>query len=532
MKKTKAVLKLATLNIRGGGSVATQGKWNHINQIIRDKKIAILAIQESHLNEASLNNLNTFYHKRMKIWNSEDPINPSAGKGVAIVLNKELTSWAEAKVTNIIPGRALLLELPWRNRKNRNSDPNEARVNILAIYAPNTAQENADFWSTLSDKWVAENLPIPDAMLGDFNVVEEAIDRLPPHRDNAQAASKLADFKSLHTLRDGWRHCYPTELAFSYTQVATQSRSRIDRIYVSSPVYKHARNWVIEHTPINTDHCLVSMEFANPGAPFIGKGRWSIPLYLIKHRKVLQNIKKLGCQLEKDLETVSGDARTGGKNPQTLYYTFKKLLTQETREFSKIETPKMEAQIKSLKEKLRGTLNDTQEPLEVIQAKAAQVEERIKHLESIRHTKIRDNVAAKCRLESETMSKSWINANKDRHPRDTIAALRVPESSPEQPTYTKRTKEMAELARSYHENLQTNGLAEDVTEDDFQDTLKYLKPKLTPREKAPLAEYITQEEVHQALQDLPDGKVFHTSYGKHWQHASNIKKKTQDQNLT
>ena len=506
MKTTKAVLKLATLNIRGGGSAATQGKWNNINQIIRDKKIDILAIQESHLNEAALNNLNTFYHKRMRIWNSEDPQNPSAGKGVSIVLNKERTSWAEAKVTDIIPGRALLLELPWKNRKDSN-DTDEARVNILAIYAPNTAQENANFWSTLSDKWIDENLPIPDAMLGDFNIVEEAIDRLPPHRDNAQAASKLADFKSLHTLQDGWRHCYPTELAFSYTQVATQSRSRIDCIYVSTPIYKHARNWIIEHTPINTDHCLVSMEFANPGAPFIGKGRWSIPLYLIKHRKVLQDIELLGCQLEKDLEAVSDEARTGGKNPQTLYHTFKKLLTHEIREFSKVETPKMEAHIKSLKVKLRDTLNDTQEPLEVIQAKAAQVEEKIKHFESIRHTKIRDNVAAKYRLESETMSKSWINANKDKRPRDTIAALRVLESPLEQPIYTKKTKEMAELARSYHEDLQTNGLASDVTEDDFQDTLRFLKPKLTPREKAPLAEYITQDEVHQALRDLPDGKA-------------------------
>lgn len=83
----------------------------------------------------------------------------------------------------------------------------------------------------------------------------------------------------------------------------------------------------------------------------------------------------------------------------------------------------------------------------------------------------------------------------------TIAALRVPESPLEQPIpiYTKKTREMAVLAQSYHEDLQTNGLASDVTEDDFQDTLKFLKPKLTPHEKAPLAEYITQDEVHQAL---------------------------------
>ena len=53
---------------------------------------------------------------------------------------------------------------------------------------------------------------------------------------------------------------------------------------------------------------MVSMEFSNPGAPFIGKGRWSVPLYLIKHRKMLQQIESLGCQLEKDLEAASGEA--------------------------------------------------------------------------------------------------------------------------------------------------------------------------------------------------------------------------------
>ena len=100
------------------------------------------------------------------------------------------------------------------------------------------------------------------------------------------------------------------------------------------------------------------MEFTNPGVPFIGKGRWSIPLYLIKYIKVIQEIETLGCQLEKDLETISGKARTRGKNPQTLYHTFKKLLTCEVQEFSKVETPKMDAHIKSLKVKLRDTLND------------------------------------------------------------------------------------------------------------------------------------------------------------------------------
>ena len=83
----------------------TQEKWAHINQIMRDKKIAILAVQESHLDEMAVNNLNSLFHLRLRVWNSEDPLHPSAGKGVALVLNKGLTWWGEAIISNIIPGR-------------------------------------------------------------------------------------------------------------------------------------------------------------------------------------------------------------------------------------------------------------------------------------------------------------------------------------------------------------------------------------------------------------------------------------------
>jgi len=55
---------------------------------------------------------------------------------------------------------------------------------------------------------------------------------------------------------------------------------------------------------------------------------------------------------------------------------------------------------------------------------------------------------------------------------------------------------MAELARNYHNDLQANDLAEDVTEEEYIETLNFIKPKLTPSEKAPLAEYLTHRECH------------------------------------
>ena len=81
----------------------TQEKWGHINQIMRDKKIAVLAVQESHLDETAVDNLNSLFHRRLSIWNSGDPLHPSAGKGVALVLNKGLTWWREAVISNVEP---------------------------------------------------------------------------------------------------------------------------------------------------------------------------------------------------------------------------------------------------------------------------------------------------------------------------------------------------------------------------------------------------------------------------------------------
>jgi hypothetical protein len=61
------------------------------------------------------------------------------------------------------PGRALLLETNWHANQ---------KLTILVVYAPNTPNENKDFWTELHNKWVTQNLPKPHIMLGDFNIVE------------------------------------------------------------------------------------------------------------------------------------------------------------------------------------------------------------------------------------------------------------------------------------------------------------------------------------------------------------------------
>ncbi|KAK0429609.1 hypothetical protein EV421DRAFT_1745328 [Armillaria borealis] len=53
-KSTKAAIMIASLNIRGYGSKNLEDKesrWLHINQIMREEKIGVLAVQEAHLND-------------------------------------------------------------------------------------------------------------------------------------------------------------------------------------------------------------------------------------------------------------------------------------------------------------------------------------------------------------------------------------------------------------------------------------------------------------------------------------------------
>lgn len=74
------------MNMRGCSDTADTGlnnKWKRINQIMKEKNLAILAVQEAHLKEE----MDSLFEKRLIIRNSQgDNLN---ARGVAIVINKE-----------------------------------------------------------------------------------------------------------------------------------------------------------------------------------------------------------------------------------------------------------------------------------------------------------------------------------------------------------------------------------------------------------------------------------------------------------
>ena len=250
--------------------------------------------------------------------------------GVAIVLNKEITNIKGVQQQTVIPGWAILLALPWHS---------DLSLTILNIYFPNVHSESQAFWESLGLEWDRQGLPPPDIMLGDFNIVEDAIDHLPSHPDPQYVVISLDNLRSKLQLQDGWRATNPNSKCFSFLKKSTGVQSRIDRIYTTTKIIKTAVDWEVTTTALTTDHKMVSVKIMDQKAPYIGRGRWTIPLHMLKDKALISEIQCLGKELEKKWD--NAEQRSTVINPQVHFQSSKNEIIRRTRERAKVAVPKM-----------------------------------------------------------------------------------------------------------------------------------------------------------------------------------------------
>ncbi|KAL1657672.1 hypothetical protein GGF50DRAFT_31738, partial [Schizophyllum commune] len=164
------------MNGRGNEDpVAHDGKWHRLFDMMREKRIDILALNETHLDEDSVDKIHSRFGKRLFLLNSPNPESPNAKEGVTVVLNKERTNVQDIQSQVLVPGRAILISVAWHA---------SLVFTYLAVYAPNKKKENQRFWDTLYTKILSDaSIPIPDAMGGDLNIVEDPMDRMPMKKD-------------------------------------------------------------------------------------------------------------------------------------------------------------------------------------------------------------------------------------------------------------------------------------------------------------------------------------------------------------
>ncbi|KAK0468822.1 hypothetical protein IW261DRAFT_1345799, partial [Armillaria novae-zelandiae] len=147
-------------------------RWLHLNQIMREERISIMAVQETHLTMECKAQIEKIFPK-LKVRISEDVNSPTSRAGIAIVLNRRLTNWNSVKSREVVPGRALMIQIEWHR---------DQKLTVMCIYAPNVTEhqgsENAAFWHDIEEFVQGHPGMKPDVILGDFNMVEEPIDRL------------------------------------------------------------------------------------------------------------------------------------------------------------------------------------------------------------------------------------------------------------------------------------------------------------------------------------------------------------------
>ncbi|KAJ7934675.1 hypothetical protein B0H13DRAFT_1513572, partial [Mycena leptocephala] len=139
-------------------------------------------------------------------------------------------------------------------------------------------------------------------------------------------------------LCDGWRQAFPHDKGYSLLQKSTGSQSRIDRILVPTQSLGYLKNWSIEPTGIFTDHQMVSVEYANPKSPFIGRGRWCLPLHILKDTDTMDKIKEIRKEIESAMEACKF-RRSDSNNVQILFKSFKDQLIKICRDRAKIMIP-------------------------------------------------------------------------------------------------------------------------------------------------------------------------------------------------
>ncbi|KAI0051162.1 DNase I-like protein [Auriscalpium vulgare] len=266
---------------------AVQSRWPEIARAIREHKIGILALQETHLAESEATDLRRRYDKKMVILNSPLPDNPTGSAGVGFVLNKAMIKTDQCTLIELIPGRAALLTIKWNA---------EQTLNILNIYAPNHANEHPDFWQRLDEELVERGIHHIDYELGDMNLVEDAIDRAPQHADDENAVEALRDFRHKYGLRDAWREAFPRTRAFTYRHNRGMIKSRLDRIYVAEQHIPHTYEWSFSPKAIPSDHDMISVRHTSDKAPEIGDGRWTWPLHLVNDKALLDEVISTGMR--------------------------------------------------------------------------------------------------------------------------------------------------------------------------------------------------------------------------------------------
>ena len=496
---SKDHIKVASLNIQGRVSTVRdfrQEKWFEIYGLMNRYKIAVLAVQETHLTDNLADSISSTFDTKLRLLYSPLP-NTRNVAGIAIVINKGLLRLDNVLSNKVIPGRAILAMIPWHG---------DTVLKILNIYAPNDTKNNENFWAQLNEILMDHPHLKPNIMLGDFNLVEDSLDRLPCHPDDTTAVASLGELKSNTDLVDGWHCTHPDKYKYTHTHIPNASQGRIDRIYMRNTLLATATEWAISSTTIQTNHWLVSVKASIPKAPNIGKGCWQIPTYILEDADTIEEINRMGKKALDDIKA-NRYRRTAIANPQTIFARFKCNMTKLCQKKAKKMHPTILNKIEKLKDRLNAINNNPLVPEEDKMLESLVTKTKILELEWILFESSKVYAKTKHHVHTETICRDWIRSNRVKKPHNTIFSLHNPLKRDH--TDEHNSQKMVETMKEYHEALQSIDCDPTLEPNlvKLDAILDNLHAHISPEQKNVLAQPLSWPNIHIALSDLGNDKA-------------------------
>jgi ribonuclease HI/exonuclease III len=487
----KQGVKIATLNVHGKTNEKGISKYKDITTMLRKNKIYVLGIQETRLNDAEVQKLlneNPMIH-------IESNGNSTAKEGVAFVLNKNLLANKTWIHTTIIENRVSRLQLQLEENEG---------LDIILIYAPNETNAKLEFFEKLKQELnKIKDLSDP-ILMGDFNCVEDSIDRYPMREDDERLSIKIDELKKKYKWVDGWRIHNPTEKKYTFHQESTKSKSRIDRIYTTKELYKYAYNWEIETTGNISDHDMVYVEILKKQLPYVGEGLWRINEETTKYEPFRKKARIMLMKAQNEMQKCK-QQQNQKTNPQKIW----KNLKTELKTLAITESKKRKAQLNQKKKHLRKEIhqlinmnNIVEQEEEKRNEKIQKLRKELKEQQSLEYKKLRQTAQARYEEYGEKNTKYWFNLNKFRPKEPPILALHNVNDE-----IKNTTREMTEIASNYHKNLQKRPEWNNEREIAIQKMLDSIDSRINEEQIKMLEEKTTIEEIDRALIQSNNGKT-------------------------
>lgn len=254
-------------------------------------------------------------------------------------------------------------------------------------------------------------------------------------------------------------------------------------------------NWDALPLGGSTDYLLVTASIVHRKMPYIGPGRWTMPLFLTEDEDFLKKANSLGKKLEKSITAMRQRGRTNTVNPQAMFKSFKDELTKAARQRAKIAIPTIVKKIRETEEHLEKILQKDDTEDKINWREAVILQEEICALEAKRYSSARNATATKYNIHGESFTtKYWSKVCKPRMPRNIVYTIAKPPNEEGLTEYETRSERMAELAKDYHDSLQKNAVPDqEAKEKATEEVLKNVERQATAADKETMEADLTSE---------------------------------------